>query len=211
MSPTVVKTCSSTVARSRWERNFKALSKKSRLRATAAVAHCWTGRTVCPTGDGGQTAGFKLRLDDDSDDRATEGVGDVGFEGIGLAIECEEGSVWLVIAGEEWEKGLRRRCSRSRHFAGVVAPVIVALLRKKDLCQNDNLEVVEPGDAKEAAEIVPANCPATERSSGSAGCISHGSTILQALLPVNILLRSEDGCGIHMGPRAMPRLRARPM
>lgn len=158
MSSTVVKICSSTVARSRWERSFNALSKKSRLRATAAVEHCWTGRTVCPTGDGGRTAGFKLRLDD-NDDRAAEGVDDVGFEGIGLAIECEpeeEGSVWLAIAGEEWEKVLRTRCSRSRHFAGVAAPVIVALLRKRCLCKNDDLEVVESGDAKaEAAEIVP--------------------------------------------------------
>jgi hypothetical protein len=160
-SPTVVKTCSSTVARSRWERSFKALSKKSWPRAIAAVGHCWTGRTVCLAGDGGWTAGFKLRLDDDSDDREIEGVDDVGFEGIGLAIECkleEEGSVWLVTAGEEWEKGLRRRCSRSRHFAGVAAPVIVALLRKKSLCKNDDLEVVESGDAKaEVAEIVPCN------------------------------------------------------
>jgi hypothetical protein len=152
MSPTVVKTCSSTVARSRWERSFKALSKKSWPRAIAAVGHC------CLAGDGGWTAGFKPRLDDDSDGRATEGVDDVGFEWIGLAIECkpeEEGSVWLVIAGEEWEEGLRRRCSRSRHFAGVAAPVIVALLRKKSLCKNDDLEV-ESGDAKaEVAEILP--------------------------------------------------------
>src|SRR5271170_5197318 len=108
MSSTVVKICSSIVARSRGERSFKTLFKKSRLRATAAVVHCWTGCTVCLTGDGGRTPGFKLRLDDDNDDRATEGVDNVGFEGIGLAIECEpeeEGSVWLVTAGEEWEKG----------------------------------------------------------------------------------------------------------
>ena len=126
MSSTVVKICSSIVARSRGERSFKTLFKKSRLRATAAVGHCWTGCTVCLTGDAGRTPGYKLRLDDDNDDCATEGVDDVGFEGIGLAIESEEGSVWLVIAGEEWEKGLRRRCSRSRHFA---APVIVIFAR----------------------------------------------------------------------------------
>jgi hypothetical protein len=134
------------------------LSKKSRLRATAAVGHCWTGRTVCPTGDGGRTSGFKLRLDNGNDDRATECVDDVGFEGIGSAIECEleeEGFVWLVTAGEEWEKGLRRRCSRSRHFAGGAAPVIVALLRKRELCKNHDREVAESGDAKaEVAEIV---------------------------------------------------------
>src|SRR5271155_1613585 len=101
MSSAVVKIYSSTVARSRWERRSKALFKKSWLRVTAAVGHCWMGRTVCPAGDAGRPPGSKLRLDDGSDDCATEGVGDVGFEGTGLAVECEpegEGSAWLVTA-----------------------------------------------------------------------------------------------------------------
>ena len=81
--------CSSTVARSRWERSFKALSKRFRRRVIAAVGHCWAGRTVCPTGDGGRTPQFRLRLGDDNDDRASEGVDDVGYRGIGFAVEYE--------------------------------------------------------------------------------------------------------------------------
>ena len=36
-------------------------------------------------------------------------------------------------------------------LAGVAAPVIVALLRKRSLCENDDLDVVESGDAKAEA------------------------------------------------------------
>jgi hypothetical protein len=64
----------------------------------------------------------ELRLEDGKGDRATEGVDDVGFEGIGLEAECEpeeEGSAWLTAVGEEREKRLRKRRSRPWHNASL--------------------------------------------------------------------------------------------
>ena len=99
MSSAVVRICSSIVARSRLERHFKALSKKSR-----------------PADDAGRLSGAKLSFEGDED------VGDVGFEGV--SVKPERGRlVWLAMVGE-WEKGFRKRRSRSRNFAGVVALVI---------------------------------------------------------------------------------------
>lgn len=65
--------------------------------ANASVLLCWT------------------RLEDGNGKHAAEGVGDVGFEGIGLQAECEveeEVWVWLATVGEVREKRLRKR-----HFA----------------------------------------------------------------------------------------------
>lgn len=121
MSSAVGKTCSSIVSRSCRGRSCKALSKKSRLRATAAVGHWLVGRTVCPADRS------ELRLEDDDGNRAREGVDDLCFEGIGLEAEAEAEEEGLATTGDEWEKRLRRRRNGSRFFARPTVPVILAL------------------------------------------------------------------------------------
>ena len=113
------------VTRSRGGRSSNALFNKARPRATAAVGHC------CPASDAGRPPGSELRLTHDDDNRATESVDDVGFEWIGLETEAEcEESVWLAMVGDEWERRLRKRRSRSRLFAGAAAPLILALFQR---------------------------------------------------------------------------------
>jgi hypothetical protein len=147
MSSVVAMICSSIVPRSRGERSSNALFNKAGPRATAAVGYGWTGHIVLSVCDAGWPPGSELRLEHDDDNRATEGLDDLCFEGIGLEAECkveEEGSVWLATIGDEWEKRLRKRSNGSRLFAGPAVPVILTLFQKWDTGRNDDREVVVP-------------------------------------------------------------------
>jgi hypothetical protein len=73
--------------------------------------------TVCPVGD------VECGPESGDDDRVTEGVDGVGFEGVGLDLECEAEEGRL-------EKRSRRRRNGRRFFAAVPMLAILVLCRK---------------------------------------------------------------------------------
>jgi hypothetical protein len=118
MSFVDVKVCSWTVLRSRSERSSKALSRKSCWNLAAAAGYI-DEVAVCPVDNG------ECGANSGDDERAVEGVGDVGLKGVGLDADCEtEGSVLLATRGERLRKILLRFRNGPRFFSAVPMPAI---------------------------------------------------------------------------------------
>jgi hypothetical protein len=113
------KVCSWTVFCSRSERSSKALSRKSHWNPAAAAGYI-DEVAVCPVDNA------ECGADSGDDDRVVEGVGDVGFEVVGLDADCEaeEGSVLLATGRERWRKTLLKCRNGPRFFSAVPMPAI---------------------------------------------------------------------------------------